>query len=278
MLPNLIVIGAAKAGTTTLHHHLGLHPEVTMSSPKDLRFFIDEFNWSRGAEWYSAQFPDDAPVRGEASPRYTAYPHYLDVPERMAALVPDAKLIYIVRDPIERIVSDYEMFVRSGGEDRPLAELVRNPDGSFLVARSRYWFQLERFLRHYPDDRILVLDSADLDRKTPAAMAAAFRFIGVDDTFTSPEFHVRENVAWATPRDRNELGEPIVRALDRVLGAERSERLRARAPRALHAPFSQRRGSAELAADQRERLREFLAVDAERLRAHTGLALAGWSV
>ncbi len=244
MLPNLIVIGAAKAGTTTLHHHLGLHPEIAMSAPKELRFFLDRYNWKRGPEWYSSHFPDNAPVRGEATPRYASYPFAPDVPERMAALIPDARLIYLVRDPVERIVSEYEMKVHDG-RDRPLAELVDDLDGSYLVARSRYHFQLERFRRHYPDDRILVLDSADLDRDTGATMARVFRFAGVDDTFTSPAFAERLNVARKPPR---------------VLGVGR------------------RRGSPELSDSQRERVEDYLRPDAARLREHTGLPLASWSV
>jgi hypothetical protein len=278
MLPNLIVIGAAKAGTTTLHHHLGLHPEIAMSATKELRFFLDRHNWNRGPEWYSAQFPDDAPVRGESSPRYTGYPFNPDVPERMAALIPDARLIYILRDPIDRLVSDYEMVIRAGNAEEPLSKLVDDPEDSWFVARSRYWFQLERFLRHYPPERILVLDATELATGTAALMARAFRFLGVDDTFTSPAFADRLNVAREPPRVRNGRGEHVVRALDRVLGESRSQRLRAAAPTALHRPFSQRVGSAALSRDERARLEDFLRPDAERLRAHTGLPFSDWSV
>ena len=276
MLPNLIVIGAAKAGTTTLHHHLGLHPDVAMSTPKELRFFLNEFNWSRGPEWYAAQFPDDAPVRGEASPRYTAYPFVRDVPARMAAIVPDAMLIYVVRDPVERIVSDYEMYVHSG-EDQPLAEVIRDFDASYIVARSRYYLQLERFLRYYDSERILVLDAADLDEATDATMAQVFRYVGVDP-FTSSDFALRKNVSREPPRERNARGERVVRVLDRAVGGERSQALRAAAPRALHAPFSRRRGSAALPADLRARLKDYLRDDAARLREHTGLRFASWSI
>src|SRR5690606_18287453 len=95
-LPNLIVIGAQKCGTSGLHYHLSLHPQVSMSKPKELNFFIAERNWPRGEAWYRRQFDPRAKVRGESSPNYTAYPQHTGVPERMHSLVPDAKLIYIV--------------------------------------------------------------------------------------------------------------------------------------------------------------------------------------
>src|SRR6059058_6332030 len=75
-LPNLIVIGAQKCGTSGLHYYLSLHPEVSMSRPKELNFFIVERNWPRGTEWYAAHFEPRAIVRGESSPNYTAYPQH----------------------------------------------------------------------------------------------------------------------------------------------------------------------------------------------------------
>src|SRR6266480_7909195 len=80
-LPNLIVLGAQKCGTSGLHYYLSLHPEVWMSRPKELNFFLEERNWNRGVDWYRRHFDPDARVRGEASPNYTAYPHHLGVAE-----------------------------------------------------------------------------------------------------------------------------------------------------------------------------------------------------
>src|SRR5688500_5445420 len=107
LLPNLITIGAQKCGTSGLHYYLGLHPEVSMSTPKELNYFIAERNWGRGPEWYGRHFDPNARCRGESSPNYTAFPQHMGVPERMASVVPDAKLIYIVRDPLARIAAHY---------------------------------------------------------------------------------------------------------------------------------------------------------------------------
>ena len=122
MLPNLIVIGSTKSGTTSLHRHLEEHPEIMMSTPKELRFFLEDWNWQggswqRGIEWYESKFDSSAPIRGESTPAYTTYPFVRDVPEKMARVIPSAKLLYIVRDPMERIVSDCLMTMRNHPED-----------------------------------------------------------------------------------------------------------------------------------------------------------------
>ncbi len=82
-LPNLIVIGGLKCGTTSLHHYLNLHPEIGMSRPKELNFFVEELNWELGADWYRGHFPADVAVRGETSPHYTNRPRFEGVAERM---------------------------------------------------------------------------------------------------------------------------------------------------------------------------------------------------
>ncbi len=106
-LPNLIVIGSQKCGTSGLHYYLGLHPEISMSTPKELDFFIAERNYPLGLDWYRSQFDPQAKVRGESSPNYTAYPQHVGVPERMHSIVPEARLLYMVRDPIDRIAAHW---------------------------------------------------------------------------------------------------------------------------------------------------------------------------
>ena len=71
MLPNLIIIGAMKCGTSALHRYLGLHPEISMSDEKELNFFIEGMNWEKGLAWYESMFTGKAKVHGESSPDYT---------------------------------------------------------------------------------------------------------------------------------------------------------------------------------------------------------------
>ncbi len=186
-LPNLIVIGAQKCGTSVLHYYLSLHPEVSMSRPKELNFFIEERNWPRGIDWYKAQFDADARVRGEASPNYTAFPQHQGVPERMASVVPDAKLIYMVRDPLERIAAHWVHNYAKRREKGTLAETLVHPNTSY-VTRSKYAMQLERFLEHYPKEQILVFQQSELRHKRMETLRQVFEFIGVDPEFEHPRF------------------------------------------------------------------------------------------
>jgi Sulfotransferase domain len=186
-LPNLIIIGAQKCGTSVLHYYLGLHPEVTMSKPKELNFFIEERNWPRGVDWYKSQFDADARVRGEASPNYTAFPQHDGVPKRMASVVPDAKLIYMVRDPLERIAAHWVHNYAKRREKGTLAETLVHPNTSY-VTRSKYAMQLERFLEHYPKEQVLVFQQSELRHRRMETLRQVFEFIGVDPDFNHPRF------------------------------------------------------------------------------------------
>lgn len=215
-LPNLIVIGAAKCGTSSLHYYLDLHPEVQMSRPKELNFFISEdgfdpdpyladpseakligerANWDRGVDWYASFFSPEAPVRGETSVAYT-YPWYRDVADRVAEVVPETRLVYVVRDPIERIVSHYQQYRLGGREWRPLdASLVSERNG--YVAPSRYASALAPYLERFPRERILVVRQDELLHRRREAMREVFGFLGVDDSFWSEEMEVMRNLSEA---------------------------------------------------------------------------------
>ena len=186
-LPNLIIIGAQKCGTSGLHYHLGLHPEVSMSKPKELNFFIEERNWPRGEEWYRRHFDPQAKVRGEASPNYTAFPQHVGVPERMASVVPDAKLIYVVRDPLQRIAAHWVHNYAKRREKGTLAETLSHPNTSYLQ-RSQYAMQLQQFLNHFPRESIMILDQEDFRKDRGETLRRVFEFAGADPGFSHPGF------------------------------------------------------------------------------------------
>ena len=186
-LPNLVVIGAQKCGTSVLHYYLSLHPEVSMSKPKELNFFIEERNWPRGVEWYKQQFDPEARVRGEASPNYTAFPQHQGVPERMASVVPDAKLIYMVRDPLERIAAHWVHNYAKRREKGTLAETLSHPNTSYLQ-RSQYAMQLQQFLNHFPREQVMILDQEDFRKDRAETLQRVFEFAGADPDFSHPGF------------------------------------------------------------------------------------------
>jgi hypothetical protein len=272
-LPNLIVIGAQKCGTSGLHYYLSLHPEISVSRPKELNFFIAERNWPKGVDWYRRHFDRNARVRSEASPNYTAYPQHLDVPERMHSVVPDAKLLYMVRDPIDRIAAHWIHNYAKRREKGDLRTTLLHANTSYL-ARSHYHAQLQRFLRPYPLERVMVVEQEELRNRRLETLRRIFEFAGVDPDFSHSGFAAQRH---RTSRKRR--GTPLTRALERVdrrRGTVSARRLRALAGRVL--PL----GRAIEVPDVRgalppETLRS-LRDDAERLQALTGLDLSGWSI
>jgi hypothetical protein len=186
-LPNFIVIGAMKSGTTSLFHYLQAHPQAYLSPLKEVEFFVDGRNWRRGLDWYRAQFAGarDAIAVGEASTAYTKYPEYDGVPERIASAIPDARLIYLVRDPIERIRSHYQHRVMTGAERGPIETAVLE-DPRYLACSS-YAMQLERYLPHFARDRILVVRSEELRSERVETVRRVYAFLGIDEDIVSDE-------------------------------------------------------------------------------------------
>src|SRR5438067_3804457 len=171
LMPNLLIVGAAKAGTTSLHRYLDLHPEIFMSRMKELQLFSRD-DWRDRLGWYREQFPSAVPVRGEASPVYSMHPWFPSVPERIHEVIPDARLIYLVRDPVERLVAQYVEFYALHLEDRPIEEALSDydsPSNRFVMA-SRYALQLDRFREFFPDSQIIVLDQRELLTARSATM------------------------------------------------------------------------------------------------------------
>ncbi len=181
-LPTFVVIGAMKAGTVSLRHYLDEHPDVfitgggTFGEPN---FFIAEDNWPRGRGWYESLFDGAgrAAAIGECSPSYTMAPAFRGVPERMAQVVPEARLVYVVRDPIARMQSMY-MHQVSAGRERRRAEVALLDDR--YLGPSLYGFQLAAFLDHFDRNQVLVIASEELRDRPREALSAVFDHLAVD--------------------------------------------------------------------------------------------------
>ena len=196
-LPSFLVVGAMKAGTTSLWAYLRRHPDIWMPEEKELDFFVAEKRWGLGLGWYREQFDgaDGAAAIGEASTNYAKHPLFAGVPERITATLPDVRIVYVVRHPIDRIVSHYRHAIGAGWEKRPIARAVA-ADPQYLDV-SRYAMQLERYLDHVDRERVLVVFSDEL--RDPATRAAAFKrvtaFVGARpgiDVDLDDELHAAE--------------------------------------------------------------------------------------
>jgi hypothetical protein len=195
-LPDFLVIGGQRCGTTSLHSYLAAHPQVRAATGKELQYF--SLHYGRGERWYRGHFPPSSPgvVCFEASPLYLFHP---DAPSRAAATLPRGRYIALLRDPVERAWSHY-LHTRSYGQESLdfaaalAAEESRlaTPDGLrrySYAARGRYAEQLSRWLAHVPRERLLVLRSEDLYADPTTVYAQVLGFLGLD-AFTPAEFAV----------------------------------------------------------------------------------------
>jgi hypothetical protein len=184
--PDFLVIGAAKSGTTTLYHYLARHPGIHMSPQKEPCFFDADRSWRRGPDWYRSLFAGarDDQACGEASTNYTRFPQVPGVPERIAALVPGAKLVYLLRDPVERAYAHYvHRWTKELHPGLPFAQgfeefVARDP---MCLDGSDYLLQVGRYLPHFRADALHVLYLDDLVGDPARALRRLFRFLGVDE-------------------------------------------------------------------------------------------------
>jgi hypothetical protein len=279
-LPNLVVIGGLKCGTTSLHHYLDLHPEVQMSRPKELNFFVAELNWPLGADWYASHFRRDAPVQGESSPHYTNLPRFDGVAERIGSVLGDPRVIYMVRDPVERTLSHYLHNVAGRYETRSLEAALDDPDGAY-IQRSMYAMQIEPYLERLGAERIELVTQEELKQRREETMRRLFGFLGVDDSFSSDQFSREWETGTGKRTGRFRLMDravrlPGLRALDRNFD-RLPESLRWLVERVVHDPKGAAAERPAIPDSIAERLRSRFAPDVERLESVSGRRF-GWEL
>jgi hypothetical protein len=287
--PTFLIIGAMKAGTTSLHHYLGQHPEVQeLPAMKETNFFsgppagIPYPPGSRRIEdlaTYEQLFDPAFEVRGEASPCYALYPRRKGVPERIKELIPNVKLIYLVRDPVARAVSQYHFSVSVERERRSLQEALKDlsDPNSLYTCPGFYAAQLDRYLRNFTQENTLVVDQADLLANRQATLREIFAFLSVDESFISPVFQEVKNTGKEQRTysnfivlQRRAQASPAIQRLPRPL----RRFLRRSIERVVSRPLEPPTLDEEL----RGRLQDLYATDAARLRELTGKKFPTWSI
>jgi hypothetical protein len=241
-LPDFLIIGAQKAGTTALYAYLRWHPQITGPSFKEVSFF--DRHYAQGERWYRAHLPiRSRGVVGEASPSYLFHP---SAAERVARLLPQVRLIALLRNPVDRAYSHYQHEVALGREplsfedaiareemrlegevDRMLRDPAYFSDAWWnhtYVSRGRYAEQLERWFAAFPREQLLVLLTDELAAETRGTYGRVLEFLGVEahvlDAF--PRIFERDYGTMA-PATRamleREFGEPNARLAD-LLGRD----------------------------------------------------------
>jgi hypothetical protein len=183
-LPTYIIAGAMRSGTTALNSYLREHPDVAVSSTKEVHFF-DSF-YDRGVEWYREQFPHSESARavGEATPNYMFSTTALD---RIKETLPDVKLVVMLRNPIDRAYSHYWHDKARGKTEGDFGENVKREmdgdQGLNYIARGRYRAQIEHILERFPPTALHVEVFEDMVDRPDDLYASVCRFIGVDHSF-----------------------------------------------------------------------------------------------
>ncbi|MEO0686009.1 MAG: sulfotransferase domain-containing protein [Cyanobacteria bacterium J06649_11] len=210
-LPNLIVIGAMKSGTTSIHDYLDQHPDIFMSKVKEIDFFIKEFHWDKGIAWYQAQFNTEAIVRGESSQNYSKRHHFKSgVPNRIHNVIPNTRLIYLVRDPIDRIISHYHEALEGGYAPKEGLNqyLTGDLSNNHYVLTSSYYYQLQPYLEVFPLQNILICTLENLKLNRLSEMNRIFRFLRLSECSDDALFDFVRNEG-AQKRKKNVLGQFI---------------------------------------------------------------------
>ena len=263
-LPTFFIIGAPKAGTTSLHEYLAEHPEIAMTADKEPSCF-ETRKWAERLDDYVTQFRAPARERGESSTAYSSFPWQPEIPDRIRATVPEARFIYLLREPIPRMLSHYAQNLWDGKPVRPFDELMEDLEDpwNMPVWCSRYATQLERWIERFGRDRVLVLDQRDLLQDRARTLRRVFEFLEVDASFTSPAWDALHNTARS-----HRVPTPLAHRL-RLAGRHLGP-LTPLLTRAIPLP--------SLTAEQRSRVEALLAPEVARVRELTGLALDHWGL
>lgn len=260
-LPDFLIVGAMKCGTTTLAAQLAAQPGVFMATPKEPNFFSDDENWNRGRAWYAALF-DAAPagsLKGEASTHYTKLPTYPRTLSRMTDMLDAPKLVYMIRNPIDRAVSH---LIHDWTEGRmpadPETALAEFPE---LVAYGCYGMQIAPYAERYGRENICLTSLERLSAQPAAEFARIGAFLGLGAAWRDdigPQ-NVSARRSRRLPLHRVLVDNPVATALRRAL-VPKALRTRIREGRRLTA-------RPEFTDAQRARLETVFLADREQLAA-----------
>lgn len=280
--PEFYLIGAQKSGTTTLAHLLSQHSGICVAKSKEPHFFTT--NWSKGLAWYQTEFSNHenavcidasttysmAPLSAQRNSRITK--NYLqDVPQKIYSINPNAKFIYLLRNPISRTYSAYWHYVTNGREQREFGEAIR--DDYFYLDVSDYYGQLTLWLRYFPIESFLFVLFEDMKKNPEQVAKECFRFIGLD----SNDIHVHLE----KPRNKSRYVNTVGRQFNSIFKNLDYSGLGCIAPSFIRA-FADKlttdydRAIPEIHEKDQAFLRQYFSEKNSNLELQTGLSLKQW--
>ena len=194
--PDFILIGAMKCGTTTFAEQLGAQKGLFLTTPKEPNFFSDDAVFAKGFDWYQKLFAAAAPgdICGEASTHYTKRPDYPETLPRLSAQLPDIRLIYMIRNPVQRLISHYIHAWTEGEVTAPLSHELIERHPSF-IDYGLYGWQIAPFVETYGREAILLTSLERMTADPQAELARAARHIGFEGPVHWDESLANQNVS-----------------------------------------------------------------------------------
>ena len=214
-MANCVIIGAQKAGSSSLHYYLSQHPQVQKTFGKEIHYFdgsiTDNFDtFAKGENWYRSHFPLNYNMAQndiclDATPMYMFNPL---VAKRMYQQIPNSKIIVLLRNPVERAISHYFHTKKMGWETLPIEQALKQESARLQTAldkkdykdknfrvysykkRGLYWQQIQQFLQYYPKDQFLFVQSEQLFRDPLHVLSKIYEFLNID-SFTVPDVEAK---------------------------------------------------------------------------------------
>lgn len=271
-LPNLLIIGAMKSGTSSLHDYLSLHPDIFMSDPKEIHYYADGTYNVKSKEWYTSFFNTNKKIAGTTPQSYTKChnKYYQNIPKRIFEDTPDVKMIYIVRDPIQRYASH---ILESYHCDRP-EDVKYSQQSENYLKTSMYGMQLKAYLAYFSMKQIYVLSLEDLKQNRLKELNGIFRFLEVAPLDNEELFNFKSNTAETKGIPAVIKGNLIIRLISKIsvpfaekVSTMLSERF-----------YAYQLKKPTISDHEKEKLKERLSVDIEEFRCLTGKVFEQWEI
>ena len=263
-----------KGGTSTLFRYLSDHPDIEPSSRKETNFFATTDCFSKGLNWYESLYEkNNAQYSFEASPNYTKRHVSPGVAERMYSVLPNIKLIYLLRDPIERTLSHYIHNYACGSESRSFSEVIKDTgDGNNYIQTSKYYFQIQAFLEYYSEKQIFMIESETLRKDPVMVLREVVAFLGITNEYYSDSTRIlKKCFHQSSNKKRRTLFEEELRK-------KTNNRFLLHQIKKICKPFRKPIEKPVVSSAERARLAEAFAPDVEKLRHFSGMKFLRWSL
>lgn len=277
MQPDFIIIGAMKCGTSTVNAYFEDHPDTFMVKGQEPNFFSHEDRFAQGVAAYETLFADGegARLRGEGSNDYANGARFPDAAARMAAYKPDLKLIYILRHPVERIISAWiQMRADSRDMVSPMLDGAVRDQPEIFVDQSLYWANLNRYRAHFPDAQIHIGFMEDLKTDPAGFFGGICDFLEIDPAprIERPHQNQSSGKPLPTPLYTKLRRNPVIAGVNKLLPADMKRVLR---ERFLSKPLSER---PMFSSDVEAELRQLLRDDAAQILAYAKRPQGFWGI